>query len=175
MKPKYLGLLFVIAFAGFAQAQSDNQDLPNFHQVNAKLYRGGQPSNSGISKLAAMGVKTIIDLRGDDDRADIELSRARTAGMKFINIPLNNWFGPKNEKIEKILAEIEKPENQPVFVHCKRGADRTGTVVAVYHITRDGWTGQAANDEAKKYGFGWWQIWMKDYIGDYYEDFSKQN
>ncbi len=156
-----------------AQRQTITKDLPNFYPVNAVLYRGGQPTEAGIKELAKMGVKTIIDLRGADERAKNEDKWAQNAWMKFINKPLNNWRGPKNKQIEEILAEIDKPENQPVFVHCQRGADRTGTVVAVYRMTHDNWTAEEANTEAKKFGFGWWQFWMKDYIFDYYRDLNK--
>jgi hypothetical protein len=37
--------------------------VPNFHQVNAHLYRGGQPNDAGWSSLAKLGVKTVVDLR----------------------------------------------------------------------------------------------------------------
>jgi hypothetical protein len=37
--------------------------LPNFHVVNARLYRGGQPRAGGLERLAALGVKTVINLR----------------------------------------------------------------------------------------------------------------
>ena len=165
------------AFAAFAFGQNETmaKDLPNFYIVNSNLYRGGQPTEAGVRKLAQMGVKTIIDLRGADERAETEANWAQSAGVKFVNIPLNNWFGPKDAQIEKALSVINAPENQPVFVHCKRGADRTGTVIAVYRIANEGWTAKQADSEAEKFGFGWWQFWMKDYIGDYYRDFQKQN
>jgi protein tyrosine/serine phosphatase len=156
-----------------AQMTATRNDLPNFSQVNAKLYRGAQPTEEGVKKLAQMGVKTIIDLRGADEKAKREETWARNAGLKFINVPLNNLFGPKDAKIAEIEKLINAPENQPVFVHCKRGADRTGTVIAVYRITYEDWTAERADDEAKKFGFGWWQFWMKDYIKDYYRDFKK--
>ena len=157
-----------------AQKKPVGDDLPNFSEVvKAKLYRGAQPTKEGVKKLAQMGVKTIIDLRGADERAKREEKWAINAGIRFINVPLNNWFGPKDEKIAEIEKLIDAPENQPVFVHCKRGADRTGTVIAVYRIANEGWTAQRANEEAKKFDFGWWQFWMKDYIDDYYRDFKK--
>ena len=172
---KYLLLFSVIISANFSYAQKavENKNLPNFQQVNANLYRGGQPTEEGFRQLKQMRVKTVIDLRGADEKAKTEENRAQNAGLKFINLPLNNWFEPKDAQIEKILAEINKPENQPVFVHCQRGADRTGTVIAVYRITHDNYTAEQANAEAKKFGFGWWQFWMKDYINDYYRDFKK--
>ncbi len=156
-----------------AQKQSDKADLPNFSQVNAKLYRGGQPSEAGIKRLAQMGVKTIINLRGADEKAKTEARWAQNAGLNFINIPLKNWFGPDDAKIAQIEKLINTPENQPVFVHCKRGADRTGTVIAVYRIAIDDWTAERANSEAKRFGFGWWQFWMKDFINDYDRDLQK--
>lgn len=174
---RYFSLFLVITFANFAYAQKviENKNLPNFHQVNANLYRGGQPTEEGFRQLKQTGIKTIIYLRGADEKAKREENWAQKAGLKFINLPLSNWFEPKDAQIEKILAEINKLENQPVFVHCQRGADRTGTVVAVYRITHDNYTGKQANAEAKKFGFGWWQFWMKDYINDYYRDFKKKS
>ncbi|MCY7347185.1 MAG: dual specificity protein phosphatase family protein [Pyrinomonadaceae bacterium] len=173
---KYFLLLFIVAFANFVHAQKsvENKDLPNFSQVNAKFYRGAQPTENGVKELARMGVKTIINLRGEDKNAQKEKLWANRAGIKFIAVNLNNWFKPKTADIENIVKEIDAADNQPVFVHCKRGADRTGTVVAVYRIAHDNWTAREANDEAEKFGFGWWQFWMKDYINDYYEENGKR-
>lgn len=172
---RYVSLLLIVAFANFADAQKavKNKDLPNFSQVNANLYRGGQPTAAGVKQLKGK-VKTIVYLRGADERAGVEEKWAKSAGIAFQLFPLNNWLEPKDTQVKKILAFIEDPQNQPVFVHCKRGADRTGTIVAVYRISHDEWTAKQATDEAKQFKFGWWQFWMKDYINDYYRDFKKQ-
>ncbi len=168
-------LLISISFGVIAKAQpaSPSKDLPNLYKVNANLYRGGQPTEAGIRTLAKMGVKTIIDLRGEDARAKREENWAKAAGMRFINVHESNWRKPTDESVDGILKQIDLTENQPVFVHCKHGSDRTGTVIAVYRITHDGWSAKQANDEAKKFGFGWWQFWMRDYINDYYRDRGK--
>lgn len=156
-----------------AQTAPNSKDLPNFYKVNARLYRGGQPTEAGIKELKRLGVKTVIDLRNNDDRARREGGWARAQGLKFINIPLNNWFGPHKTDIDAILRQIDIEGDQPVFVHCSRGSDRTGTVVAIYRITHNGWNDKRANAEAKEFGFGWWQVWMKDYIGDYYREYAR--
>ena len=166
-------IAFVFGQTATAQDKSLKKDLPNFYLVNANLYRGGQPTEAGIKRLEKMGVKTVIDLRGADENSKKEENWTQAAGIKFIPVNLENWFRPKNSDIEHIINFINAPENQPVFVHCRRGADRTGTVVAVYRISHDGWTADQATDEAKKFGFGWWQFWMKDYINDYYRDYQK--
>ena len=158
----------------YAQAQVSGKDLPNFAQVDANFYRGAQPSEAGVEKLAQMGVKTIIDLRGEDQNALREKEWAQKSGIKFVSVNLSNWFKPKTADIEQIIKEINAPENQPVFVHCQRGSDRTGTVVAIYRISHDNYTAKQAIDEAKKFDFGWWQFWMKDYIKDYYKNRQQQ-
>jgi tyrosine-protein phosphatase SIW14 len=153
---------------------SQKPDLPNFYKINDNFFRGGQPSEAGIKKLAELGIKTIINLRGNKNkRVGKEKVWAENAGVKFIHFPLSNWFASSHEKIEKVLSKIIDAENLPVFLHCKRGADRTGTVVAVYRMKFENWTATQANQEAKQFGIGWWQVWMKDYINDYYKKLEK--
>src|SRR6185436_15756821 len=115
----------------------------------------------------------VIYLRDGRELAQKEAKWAAAAGMNFIHEPEKNWRKPKRRSIERVIERLDAAENHPVFVHCRRGADRTGTVIAIYRITRDGWTGRQANAEAKKFGFGWWQIRMKDFINDYYRDYKK--
>jgi protein tyrosine/serine phosphatase len=163
-----LALLIAVS-ATRAQDEAKYKELPNFHQINANLYRGGQPKEGGFQRLAGLGIKTVVNLRDSDERAMAEEKEARAAGLRYFNVPLDNFGKPGDEKIDRALALINAPENQPVFVHCKRGSDRTGTVIAIYRISHDGWTSEQAKAEAKRYGIGFWQVGMKDYIRDYYE------
>lgn len=164
-----LSIFLVFVNFVYGQEKTNKKDLPNFDRVNEKLFRGGQPTENGIKTLAGKGVKTIIDLRGEDKISQKEKLWAENTGLKFISISLQNWFRPKTSDIENILAEINRAENQPVYLHCRRGADRTGTVMAIYRIKHDNWTVKQALDEAEKYDMGWWQFWMKDYVNDYYK------
>lgn len=174
MKSAIKCFLFVFIFANLALAQkaAGEKDLPNFSQVNQNFYRGAQPTENGVKELARMGVRTIIDLRGADENSEREKVWAQNAGVKFVAVDLSNWFKPKTSDIEAVIKQIDGAENEPVFVHCKRGADRTGTVVAIYRIKHDGWTAKRAISEAKQFDFGWWQFLMKDYINDYYRNFK---
>lgn len=161
--------LLLTVSAASAQDEARYKELPNFHRVNANLYRGGQPLEGGFRRLASLGIKTVVNLRDDDERARAEEREVLAAGMRYFNIPFDGMGKPSDEKVERVLAIINAPENQPVFVHCKRGADRTGTVIACYRISRDNWTSEQAKEEAKRYGMSVFEVGMKSYIRDYYE------
>jgi tyrosine-protein phosphatase SIW14 len=146
-------------------------ELSNFHQVNARLYRGGQPRRKGgIQRLAALGVNTVINLRDDDERAIAEGLEVRAAGLRYFNIPFGRLGRPTDEQVDQVLSLIEAPESGVVFVHCARGEDRTGVVIALYRISHDGWTSEQAKEEANRYGMKFWQRGMKNFIRDYYRD-----
>lgn len=150
-----------------AQSTTPDDPLPNFQPVNEQLYRGAQPRDRGMQQLAARGIKTVINLRAADRRAAIEAAAAQRAGLRYFNLPLPGFASPTDEQVASVLALINTPENWPVFVHCKHGADRTGTVIAIYRITHDGWTAEKATQEAERYGMRWVQFEMKGYIADY--------
>ena len=58
---------FALAFPVFADSPAPG--IGNFHQVDARIYRGAQPTEQGFQYLAKVGVKTVIDLRESDGRA----------------------------------------------------------------------------------------------------------
>ena len=170
--------ILVTAFTAFAvSAQTDQKyyDLPNFHQVGRNLFRGAQPGSSGLTRLHQLGVKTVVNLRDDDERASGEELPAKSAGLQYFNIPLSGLARPHDEQVRRVLAIIYAPENQPVFVHCRRGADRTGTIIAIYRMEHDGWTAEKAEAEANRFGMGFWQRDMKGYIRDFSKPQQKQN
>jgi len=141
--------------------------IPNFHQVNDHIYRGGQPTEESLSHLARLGVKTVVDLRrdgeGGEPSREAEAQAVRAAGMRYIGVPMKGApAGPTNEQMAKVLEVLDS--GQPVFVHCKAGKDRTGTVIACYRIKHDHWESKKALDEAKVHGIHWYEFGMKAYI-----------
>ena len=180
MKPKLIYHLAAVAalalFASAAQLQqrSDHKNLPNFHQVNSKLYRGAQPKVGGLQELADLGIKTVVNLRGKGEGGQKEEEEARSKSLRYFNVPFERAGRPRDAEIEQVLSIINDPENQPVFVHCAQGVDRTGTVIAVYRIAHDGWTSQEAKEEANRYGMHPWEMGMKNYIHDFYQRYTKQ-
>ena len=168
-------LLATLALATPAQVEPRYAELPNLHQVNQQLYRGGQPKDGGLQKLKDLGVKTIVNLRGEDDHSRAEGEEAQSLGLHYYGISLPEFSRPKDAEVERVLGIIDALENQPVFIHCHHGRDRTGTIVACYRISHDGWTAEHAKDEAGRYGLGWIEFGMKHYIDSYYLRFKSKN
>jgi uncharacterized protein (TIGR01244 family) len=142
---------------------AENIAIPNFHKVNDQVYRGGQPDAQAWPGLAQMGIKTVIDLRREDEHSSAaEMQAVNAAGMKYVNVPMKGVVAPSDQQISKILSLLNSGE--PVFVHCRRGADRTGAVIACYRVTHDGWQRKQALQEAKSFGMGFAEFGLKHYV-----------
>ena len=128
-------------------------DIPQFYQVDSRLYRGGKPTEEGIRLLKETGITTVISLQGPSKERNREEVLVESSGMNFISIPMSVYRRPSDEAVMKFMETVLNPENQPVFVHCAGGRDRTGTLVAVYRVLVYGWGPKQAYEEAKKYGF----------------------
>jgi len=153
-----LAVLCLPVFAGSAPG------IDNFDQVDAHVYRGAQPSNAGFQYLAKLGVKTVIDLQEAGGRAMNEQQVVTSSGMKYINVPMTGLTPPTNEETDRILSILEDAGQGPVFVHCHRGADRTGAVIAAYRIDFHKWDNGRALAEAKAHKMGRFQIPRQNFI-----------
>ena len=150
---------------GVWAADANAPGVPNFHQVNESIYRGGQPTDQGWVSLARLGVKTVIDLRLENEHpTKLEAQAVEAAGMHYVNVPMHGVVAPTDDQITKALALLDSTAAGAVFVHCRRGADRTGTVIACYRMTHDGWDNEKAFREAKSYGMSWTQMGLKHYV-----------
>jgi tyrosine-protein phosphatase SIW14 len=143
-----------------AASLSDVPGVPNFHQVDEHIYRGGQPHPNGFSSLAKLGIKTVIDLRGNSP----EGNQVQRAGMHYVRLPWSDFKAPSDSQIAAVLALLSDSSTWPVFVHCRRGADRTGTAIACYRIAHDHWPNQEALAEAKNFGMSFLEASMQRYI-----------
>jgi tyrosine-protein phosphatase SIW14 len=145
----------------------DNPNLPNFQKVDDHVYRGGQPNDDGFKDLATLGIKTVVDLRlvGEHSQAD-EGRIVAGLGMQYVSIPMKGMSTPKDNQVAATLALLNDPTQGPVFVHCRRGADRTGMVIAVYRINNH-WENQKALGEAKSYGMSFFERAIQRYVINY--------
>jgi protein tyrosine/serine phosphatase len=152
---------------GSASAQTTYAELPRFHQVTDRLYRGGQPRDGGLRRLRELGIDTIVNLRGASKTTGAEGTEARALGFNYFNIALPNWGRPQDDRVRRILMIMAAPQNGRVFVHCKDGVDRTGMIVALHRITHQRWDTGDALAEADLRGMRRIQFWIRDYVEEY--------
>ena len=156
-----LAVLFLTAAAAQTQptdARSNAVDvsnirIDNFGRINANYFRGAQPNGRDYADLAALGVRTVINLASDDAEAN-EKAMAERAGLRYVQIPMTTHQPPTADQLAAFLAIVNEPASQPVYVHCVGGRHRTGVMTAGYRLTHDGWTADQAFAEMKKYKFG---------------------
>jgi tyrosine-protein phosphatase SIW14 len=167
MKIEKLSFALFLPLA-LASAAPRVNGVPNFQIVNEHVLRGGQPTSEGFRNLAANGVKTVVDLREADQRAEAEKEIVESLGMKYVNIPMQGMTTPTDQQISKALKLMKNDSAGPVFVHCQRGADRTGAVVACYRIEHDNWNNVKALHEARGFGMRWYQLQLQSYVLAYH-------
>src|ERR1044071_1089170 len=157
LQASLLVLAFTLSVAVAANAQTGQEDkfaaihIKNFGQLDERFYRGAQPGESDFKDLAALGIKTIIDLR--DDPTSYEKRAAEAAGMQYVNIPMSDTHYPKEEQIQQFLKLATDPATGAFYVHCAGGRHRTGVAGAVYRMTVDGWDYDRTYGEMKKFDF----------------------
>ena len=145
-------IFFVVVGLNPASARTAPVDLPNFHTVAPGIYRGGAPTEAGLEQLKSLGVKTVIDLRISPKLVKVEKVEAAQLGFKWINLPMGS-DPPTGKEVATLLAALKRAPQQPVFVHCQHGADRTGCMIGIWRETQQGWAYAPTFAEMKKYGF----------------------
>ncbi|HEY9073640.1 MAG TPA: dual specificity protein phosphatase family protein, partial [Desulfobaccales bacterium] len=111
--------------------------------------------------------------RMTNDVWQAEAAEARANGLTYTNVPMKGFGRPKPEHIEQALAIIDSLP-PPVFVHCRYGCDRTGTIIACYRIRHEQWSSEQALREAKHYGISVFSRGMKKYILEFGKPATRQ-
>ena len=140
--------------------------LSNFDRVNDGLYRAAQLDELALKSLQRLGIKSIVNLCATNEVWAAEELQARAAGVSYTNVPMSATQRPSDEQVAKLLALVETLP-APVLVHCRAGADRTGTIVACYRLKHDRWSSESALIEAVEHGMSPRELGMKEFIVDY--------
>ena len=139
----------------WCQADREVRGLPNFGRVTENLYRGGQPTSDGFNALQAMGVGTIVNFRENRTETEKEKRQVESLGMKYIGIPWSANDEPSSTQIVEFLDLARANANTKVFVHCRRGADRTGVMIAAYRIAIEHRPAAEAVLEMRQFHYDW--------------------
>lgn len=148
--------------------------IGNFGVVDGRIYRGEQPRRHEYAQLSALGVTTVVDLR--DDAEEYARAAAERAGLAYVHIPLSSVGRPNDEAVARFFAAIDgalgRDAGAKVYVHCSAGRHRTGSMLGVYRVARNGWSAKRAYREMKAYKYFsilFLHAGHKKYVFDYYE------
>jgi len=105
----------------------------NHHHIGGEMYRENQPSPKRIAQWAKMGIKTVINLRGDSPKGFylLEKEACEAHGIRLINYRM---YSRDVHSVEAIKGARDLFENieYPAVMHCKSGSDRTGIMGVLY-------------------------------------------
>jgi protein tyrosine phosphatase (PTP) superfamily phosphohydrolase (DUF442 family) len=147
-------------------AASLQGSIDNFDQVSPSIWRGAHPSDIALEQLAQHGVKTIIDLRQDCNNCEHEHVYAWRLGLHYVHIPMN-FKKPSSSQIVQFLNVVNDDHSGTVFVHCRQGADRTGTLIGIYRTVMQGWKFDKTYAEMRDHHFKPFLFGMKKSVEFY--------
>lgn len=163
----------IFSFSALASGKNKNVKFPNvkiknFGQMDDRFFRGARPDEDDYSALAALGVQTIIDLT--DNSREYEEPAVKAAGLRYINIAMEDKSYPSIDQINEFLKVIDDPATGKFFVHCAGGRHRTGVVGAVYRFNHDKWNLDQVLAEMEQYEFssGYGHGKQRDFVKDYW-------
>lgn len=181
-KRSYVSVLFAVfalviasSITAFAQQTTSDIKIKNFGQMDDRFYRGAQPKEEDYKQLAAIGIKTVIDLR--EDPTAYEKREAEAAGMRYVNLPMSDKDYPPAATIDQFLKLVDDPSTGKFFVHCAGGRHRTGVMGAVYRFNHYNWNFDQVYAEMKKYDFytRWGHGEMKKFVENYATSFQTKS
>ena len=126
-----------------------SQLLPNGKEPAPGVIVGGQPTLDQLDEVAALGVKTAINLRTAGE-SEIGSADLEARGMAYVSIPIAGAEGLNADSAAAFTAALEEAE-RPVMVYCGSG-NRVGGLFALKAYYHDGATVEEALALGKEYG-----------------------
>jgi len=97
----------------------------------------------------------VVNFRENHSETEKEKREVESFGMKYVSIPWSANRGVSSAQIVEFLDLVRANPNTKIFVHCRRGADRTGTMIASYRIAVEHKPVAEAVSEMRRYHYDW--------------------
>lgn len=120
----------------------------NFAMIAPGVFRSNHPTHARLEAYAAMGIKSVINLRGATRHShySFEVESCEALGINLIDIPLSARSAPTKARLLEVV-DLLLSQQKPFLIHCKSGADRTGLVAAIYLICVEGKSAKEARKQ----------------------------
>jgi len=130
----------------------------NRHRLSATAWRSGQPAPHHIRALARLGIRTIVNLRGERVSGSywLEETACERYGINLVNFAMRSRRAPTREELTNAIALFDRID-YPMLMHCKSGADRTGLMSMIYLHLKEGVPMMIARRQlSPRYGYFRW-------------------
>lgn len=145
--------------------------IRNFARLETTVACGGAVDTSTVPEIKKMGFKAIFNLRlASEFGADIaqEEAAAKAVGLNYVHVPFTP-SAPDLASVDKFLAAIKDPANNPAFIHCS-GGNRAAGFWLIKRVLVDRWDPDRAIREAEALGLddrGAMKTFALGYIGSH--------
>ncbi len=149
-------ILAVSSAGAMAQADISKATVPgivNFGYLGTTVACAGATAPAALVEVKRLGYAAVINVRvASEPGAEIEASAAaaKAAGLAFIHLPFNA-ASPDRMLVDRFLAAVTDPKNQPAFIHCA-SANRAAALWMIKRIVVDKWDAERAATEATALG-----------------------
>jgi len=164
--------LFAVEGTHQAMLKALEREIDNFGVIDDHVYRGAQPSRENFQLLKDFGIRTIVNFRHELGPIERDRVIAEGLGFRYISIPWRIQLHPKRPVMREFLDVMARPEDGPFFIHCRRGAERTGVADAIYRAYHQNLSRDEAWDKAIK-GYKihfFWRPFLKRRIADFHKN-----
>ena len=103
------------------------------YALSEKMARTNQPLPFQLRREAANGIRTVVNLRGENKYGSyfLEEEACRKHGLEMVNFTVKSRDVPSKEVLHGARDLFDKIE-YPAIMHCKSGADRVGFMSTLY-------------------------------------------
>lgn len=126
----------------------------NKHRIGPNAWRAAQPAPHNIAQFKRLGIKTIVNLRGERMSGSywLEVAACKRLGIRLENCVVRSRAAPSVEELRAAKELFERIEF-PMLLHCKSGADRAGLMSVLYmHLVEGQPIEQAVEQLSFKFG-----------------------
>ncbi len=119
--------------------------------TEGKVYKSAEMPPAALQeRVRDYGIRTVIDLRHDDPRSEVERKAMAEVGVRYVNIPSRQVpdEGAVNTFLRVMDDSLANRDFQPVLIHCTDGTGRAPLFSAIYRMEYEGWSNENARSQA---------------------------
>lgn len=140
--------------------------MENVNKVSDKLFAAGQPTSEELQQAAALGFKSVVNLRSPDEAGVLpdEQQQAEAAGLQYVNVSLKSTDAD-NGLTAKVLEEISGLPT-PILLHCGAGG-RASALALIALATQERLSREQVLQKAQELGINLDQPHLKQFLESY--------